>query len=101
MGDYGMRAFLAPLISVVLLCTTCFASIPEDKVMHGLAGITISGFGAVMDMTPEETLFVALYIGVAKECYDNQTGGSVELADVVATVAGAFIGILLIQMFGD
>lgn len=63
-----------------------------DKKLHIIAGFIISIIGAYLC----GALFgfaLATFAGIAKEAYDKISGkGTVEFADLLATVAGGLIG---------
>lgn len=71
-----------------------------DKLLHFLAGAVIAfAFGIIF--SPEWGLAFAMTIGTAKEfVWDGLLQkGTVEIWDAVATIAGGFLGYLIMIIF--
>ena len=72
-----------------------------DKVYHFIAGFLIySVLEAVavyfnVNLSSLIIMMIVLFVGVSKEVFDKYTNRDVEIADVVATVLGGFVGLYL------
>jgi hypothetical protein len=65
--------------------------IPIDKQKHFAAGFVLGGFSTMSREIKHPfwtSVAAATSAGLAKEYYDKQTGGTAEIADIYATVAG-------------
>ena len=71
-----------------------------DKLLHFLAGAVIAfAFGIIF--SPEWGLASAMFIGTAKELIWDKVlrKGTQEVMDAVATIAGGFLGYLIMIIF--
>ena len=66
----------------------------RDKRGHLIAGCAIAFFGGLIT-DPSTGLVLAVLAGLGKEIWDGLGHGTVELADLVATVGGGVVGTVL------
>ena len=92
-----MKTFLKKILA-------CFGKIPQDKLLHYIAGmliyfIMLALFSTFITNEPvRKTLsfIIACVMGIVKEfVVDKKLGGSVEWADSNVTTAGALTGVIL------
>lgn len=69
--------------------------VPQDKLLHFIAGMLITALFAVIKTVAPYALFFGMLAGVLKEWWDNGNDGSVEWKDILTTCLGA----LLMQIF--
>lgn len=69
-------------------------AIPIDKVLHFAAGFSLAALLGIW-LPPLMVLVIVFIVGVLKELWDAKHNGDVEAADVVATVTGGLVGVLL------
>ena len=69
----------------------------RDKRGHLIAGCAIAFFGGLIT-EPSTGLVLAVLAGLGKEIYDGLGHGTVELADLVATVGGGVVGSLAVSL---
>jgi uncharacterized protein YqgC (DUF456 family) len=69
-------------------------AIPIDKVLHFIVGFCISAVLGIW-LPLLIVLLIVFIVGVLKEVWDAKHNGDVEAADVVATVTGGLVGVLL------
>jgi hypothetical protein len=68
----------------------------NDKILHFVAGFLLSITGIVF--TP--FLLLGFIFAFGKEWYDGYTGkGVVEINDIIATLLGAILAVIIIAMF--
>lgn len=70
-------------------------NIPTDKLLHVAAGYFIA---TVLPVLPIYGLALATIAGIAKEAYDSRGHGTVEVQDARMTVAGGFMGFLVLLL---
>jgi len=76
-----------------------------DKVLHFIAGFLVYSITHVIGiyinivLSPLFIMLIVLFMGIAKEIFDQFTQGDVEVADVVATVIGGFAGLVVITYY--
>lgn len=66
-------------------------SIPQDKLLHFIAGALIVALCATVRGFAPFAWSVAVLAGLLKEYHDSKTGGNADVRDFAATVAGAFM----------
>lgn len=64
--------------------------IAHDKALHVIAGVVV--FAVFQFVSPLVGLLMATTAGVVKELYDSTGKGTVDVMDVVYTVAGGLLG---------
>ena len=66
----------------------------QDKVLHALAGFIV---GAVsMYLFGVYSIALVLLAGISKEAYDYYDYGKFDVFDLIATILGGWVGIMLI-----
>ena len=75
----------------ILVLSGCAGGIQKDKVSHFGMGAVASIFVTEATGSPLAGCAAALGAGVAKEVYDSKYGGTVEIADALATLGGCAI----------
>ena len=81
-----------PLLAcLALLAATALSGCENDKVLHfaagGAASLAVTGMGG----SPLQGCAASLALGVAKEVYDQHTGGDVDARDAGATGLGCVV----------
>lgn len=79
------------------------SNIPKDKILHAYVGTIICVLSTVLfNLLPLSwneiicfSLAIVTIIGCGKEVYDSYNKGSVESYDIIATVCGGIIGIII------
>ena len=71
--------------------------IQQDKIKHFLAGLIASIVVYVATSNATIAFSLSALLGIAKEVYDSQGHGTVEVLDAVATVLGGVVGVILIR----
>lgn len=66
----------------------------KDKANHVVYGVLIYAISSIL-ITPTFSLIAVFITAVAKELYDNYNGKRFSYGDVMATVAGGIIGLLI------
>lgn len=69
----------------------------RDKRGHLIAGCAIAFFGGLIT-DPPTGLVLAVLAGLGKEIWDGLGHGTVELADLVATVGGGVVGSVAVSL---
>lgn len=69
--------------------TGLLGSIPQDKLLHFIAGALIVALCAFIKGLAPYAWVAGVVAGVLKEFYDSRGNGSVEVLDFAATTAGA------------
>jgi hypothetical protein len=81
------------IISLILIILIVFSfsasAIGKDKLLHFSAGTLIYYY--TDNYTDVNPMLAVSLAGVGKELYDSQTNGTIEIADVFATVLGGFV----------
>jgi hypothetical protein len=72
--------------------------IPKDKLLHFVAGLICSAFVYAITGSPILAFGASALLGIVKEIYDSRGHGTVEVLDVVATVAGGVVGAVLMRV---
>lgn len=68
----------------------------NDKVLHFIAGFLLSITGVIFS----PLLLLGFIFAFGKEWYDGYTGkGVVEVNDIIATLLGAILAVIIIAMF--
>lgn len=67
-----------------------------DKYLHVLAGLIITQLAIALFGEPWIGFIIGVVAGVLKETVDENAGGSFDLYDLLATVIGSGIGLVLI-----
>ena len=75
------------------------ATIPQDKLLHLIAGMLITALVACVKAVAPLALFSGLIAGICKEWWDSRHGGSVEYADIVATWLGAVVMQIFVLLY--
>lgn len=71
--------------------------IPQDKLLHLVAGSIASALAYLIFQNLTLAIGVSVVFGVGKEVYDSRGHGTVEVLDAVATVFGGVVGVILIR----
>lgn len=71
--------------------TGALGSIPQDKLLHFIAGALIVALCAFIKGFAPYALVAGVFAGVLKEFYESRGNGSVEALDFAATMAGAVV----------
>ena len=71
--------------------------IPQDKVKHFIVGAIASIVVYVVTFNATIAISFAVLLGIAKEAYDAQGHGTVEVLDAVATALGGVVGTVIIK----
>jgi uncharacterized membrane protein len=66
----------------------------KDKANHAIYGVVIYGLCSILIM-PVFSLIAVFITAVAKELYDNYNGKRFSYGDIMATMLGAIIGLLI------
>jgi hypothetical protein len=74
---------------IILLFSFTISAIGKDKLLHFSAGTLIYYY--TDNYTDVNPMLAVSLAGVGKELYDSQTNGTIEIADVFATVLGGFV----------
>jgi hypothetical protein len=74
---------------IILALTFTAGAIKKDKILHFSAGTLIYYY--TDNYTDVNPMLAVSLAGVGKELYDSQTNGTIEIADVFATVLGGFV----------
>lgn len=69
--------------------TGLLGSIPQDKLLHFIAGLLIVAVCSLCSVFAPYAWSVAALAGFGKECYDSLHHGEVDVWDFAATTAGA------------
>ena len=77
------------IILIILLFSIPALAMQKDKLLHFGAGASIYVITDSLNLK-YPILYTAL-AGISKELYDNKNNGTVELLDVIATIAGGII----------
>ena len=73
-------------------------TIPRDKLLHFVAGFAVSFVAYVVTSNATIAFSLSALLGIAKEVYDSQGHGTVEVADAVATAVGGVVGAILARV---
>ena len=73
-------------------------TIPKDKLLHFLAGLICATFVYLITLNLTLAIGASVILGIAKEVYDSRGHGTVEVLDVVATIAGGVGGAILARV---
>ena len=73
-------------------------TIPKDKLLHFVAGLICASFVYLITLNLTLAIGASVILGIAKEVYDSRGHGTVEVLDVVATIAGGVVGAVLMRV---
>ena len=73
-------------------------TIPRDKLLHFVGGAIFSTLIYTITQNATYALIGAVLLGIAKEVYDSQGHGTVEVLDAVATALGGVVGAVIIRV---
>lgn len=73
--------------------------IPGDKVVHLLAGALIALTALLFTGSVLIAVAMAVIAGGWKEWWDSRGHGQVELADLVATIAGGVLAVVCVELY--
>ena len=73
-------------------------TIPRDKLLHFVAGLICATFVYLITLNLTLAIGASVILGIAKEVYDSRGHGTVEMLDVVATIVGGAVGVILARV---
>lgn len=74
---------------IIAKITGFLGGIPQDKLLHFIAGFLIVAVGSLYEAFAPYACSVTALVGFCKECYDSRHDGNVDVWDFAATLIGA------------